>query len=752
MGNYTDIWFFFLQVNKNRTFYSLPFMTDVSQSLAVGFTKAVNSDDNFNVTMRKILEVFTKDADDAEKLRRGYAEVIAAFPESATKDTTPVLDPNPTPDAPTPTGDDPDQDPDAPTPTAERREGTPITREVTPVPDARARTPDAFEGGDAERDDEIPAFIERDILVYEPDPVLRQLVLTLDADARARLEGILAGDMSAADEGMRGKIDKLLATRLPSLDRLREAKISLVLHCLAHKAKAVIRTTKYTEAYTNMASEDTRVWASIVAYGVCIGELHFSVWSHFRLTACFLTAPFGKKDLHDASPTALSPFVGPKDLNAMIEFNKVVQEVLVNRMIPWEMSSWPSDWRRVMRLRKSARGDAMVLELFAKDIRVLRTQVSREQIDREAPVDSSNAAAPTAPAAAQTPTAAAPTPTAAEPGSQDGTDLCDLCSDGPATGGSGHPDLAETLHTEDATIEEDENFSREDVVSSVEKEAEGDRTQALQDEDSFAHLLFADDDDEGWTASVNPKGDTEAEGFVLATLVQEESDIFQSKVTETFPNPFFFKSSVWSKKKKKYLTVYPVASLHRYHARIAVATGPIARGLFPRMVHTSSHVESKFSLKRRNTRINANHGDYVRALCERGPKGEASLLDTDEEAFLTTDADFRRTKQTRVSKRTLHAETWKGGVTDGTLTCKGFNASAKKDCDTKGPTVCTHYNMCGRHCKHEDCELHGEMNRMRAARKREGGGRGRGAGGRRGGERGRGRRGGGERAPDVHEI
>ena len=159
--------------------------------------------------------------------------------------------------------------------------------------------------------------------------------------------------------------------------------------------------------------------------------------------------------------------------------------------------------------RKDAREDVMVLELFAKDIRVLRTQVSRDQIDREAPVDSSNAAAPTAPAAAPTPTAAEPTPTAAEPGLQE--TLCERCSDSPATGGYGHPDLAETLNTEDATIEEEENFSREDIVFSVAKEAEGDRTQALQDEDSFAHLLFADDDDEGCTASVNPKGDTEAE-------------------------------------------------------------------------------------------------------------------------------------------------------------------------------------------------------------------------------------------------
>jgi hypothetical protein len=111
----------------------------------------------------------------------------------------------------------------------------------------------------------------------------------------------------------------------------------------------------------------------------------------------------------------------------------------------------------------------------------------------------------------------------------------------------------------DAVIEEDENFTREDVVFSVAKETAGDRTQALQDEDSFAHLLFADDDIEGWTASVSPQGDTEAEGFVLATLVQEASDTLQSEVTETFRNPFFFESTIWSKKKKKWLTVYPVA-------------------------------------------------------------------------------------------------------------------------------------------------------------------------------------------------
>ena len=726
-------------------------MTDVSRSLAVGFTKAVNSDDNFNITMRRIRDVFSKDAEDAEKLRRGYDEVVAAFPESATPDTPPVppLAEDPIADAPTPTGDAPTPTGDDSSPTAERREGTPIPREVThEVPVVRARTPDAVEGDDVERDVEIPAFIDPDILVYEPDPHLRQLVLVLDADARARLEGILAGDMSTAAEGTEDKINSLLATRLPSLDGLREANITLILHCLAHKAKAVIRTTKYTEAYKNMLSEDTRVWASIVAYGVCVGEfISISMWA-IRLTACFLAAPFGKKDLHDPSPAALSPFVGPKDLNALLDFNKVVQEILVQRRIPWDMSSWPSDWRRVMRLRdfvpgerKDAREDVMVLELFAKDIRVLRTQVSRDQIDREAPVDSSNAAAPTAPAAEPTAPAAEPTPTAAEPGLQE--TLCERCSDSPATGGSGHPDLAETLNTEDATIEEEENFSREDIVFSVSKEAEGDRTQALQDEDSFAHLLFADDDDEGWTASVNPKGDTEAEGFILATLVQEASDTLQSKGTETFLNPFFFESTIWSKKKKKWLTVYPVASLHRYHARIAVATGPIARGLFPRMVHTSSHVESKFSLKRRNTRINASHGDYVRGLCQRGSNEEAALLDTDEEAFSTTDANFRRTKHTRVSKKPLVAETWKRGVTDDDRICKGRNVAQNKDCDNRGSTVCPFYMLCGMHCRHEDCSMHGPSNMAKAAKKKAGGG-GRGGGSRGGrGRGGRGRGGGG---------
>ena len=144
---------FCLQVNKNLPFYSFPFMTDVSQSLAVGFTKAVNSDDNFNVTMRRILEVFAKDAEDAEKLRRDYAEVIAAFPESATPDTPPVppLAEDPIDDAPTPTGDAPTPTGDDSSPTAERREGTPIPREVThEVPVVRARTPDAVEGDDVE--------------------------------------------------------------------------------------------------------------------------------------------------------------------------------------------------------------------------------------------------------------------------------------------------------------------------------------------------------------------------------------------------------------------------------------------------------------------------------------------------------------------------------------------------------------------------------------------------------------------------
>ena len=342
-----------------------------------------------------------------------------------------------------------------------------------------------------------------------------------------------------------------------------------------------------------------------------------------------------------------------------------------------------------------------------------------------------------------------PAPTPAEPAepSQYATVFCQPCSDSAATGVSGDPDLGDdTMFNEDAiaadaVIEEDENFTREDVVFSVAKETAGDRTQALQDEDSFAHLLFADDDIEGWTASVSPQGDTEAEGFVLATLVQEASDTLQSEVTETFRNPFFFESTIWSKKKKKRFTVYPVASLHRYHARIAVATGPIARGIFPRMVHTSSHVESKFSLKRRHMRGNVNHGDYVRGLCERGPDGEASLLDTDEEAFVNTEADFRRPKETRASTK-LETETWKRGVTDDARICKGRNVAKNKDCGNRGPTVCPFYMLCGMHCKHEDCVMHGPSNTAKAAKKKAGGG-GRGGGGRGRGRGGRGRGGGG---------
>ena len=389
--------------------------------------------------------------------------------------------------------------------------------------------------------------------------------------------------------------------------------------------------------------------------------------------------------------------------------------------------------RRVARVRDEK--EVKVLEIFARDVRVLRTQVSR----RDAPVDTPDADAPTSPGAA--PPVPPPAPTPAEPGEPGSQDATVLCSNSAATGVPGDPDLGdETFYNEDAptadaVIEEDENFSREDVAFSVAKETAGDRTQALQDEDSSAHLLFADDDIEGWTASVSPEGDTEDDGFVLATLVQEASDSLQSKVTETVRNPFFFESTIWSKKKKKHLTVYPVASLHRYHARIAVATGPIARGIFPRMVHTSSHVESKFSLKRQHMRCNVNHGDYVRGLCERGPDGEASLLDTDEETFLNTEANFRRTKETRVSTK-LETETWKEGVTDDTRICRGRNVAKNKDCDTQGSKVCPYYMLCGMHCKHEDCEMHGRRNTAKAAKKAGGGGRG-------GRGRGRGRGGGG---------
>ena len=166
-----------------------------------------------------------------------------------------------------------------------------------------------------------------------------------------------------------------------------------------------------------------------------------------------------------------------------------------------------------------------MLEIFARDVRVLRTQVSR----RDASVDTPNVDPPTnLPVDASTVPPSAPTPIEPEDAPQDAPAFYQPFSDSAETGVSGDPDMGEALHDEDVTIvdavtEEDENFSREAVVSSVAKETGGDRTQALQDEDSFAHLLFADDDIEGWTALASPEGDTEAEGLVLPTLVQNAS-------------------------------------------------------------------------------------------------------------------------------------------------------------------------------------------------------------------------------------
>ena len=189
--------------------------------------------------------------------------------------------------------------------------------------------------------------------------------------------------------------------------------------------------------------------------------------------------------------------------------------------------------------------------------------------------------------------------------------------------------------------------------------------------------------------------------------------------TKYFQNPIYME--VERKIRGKLETFFPLASLVAFHARLALTTGPCVRALFPDFVHTSSHVEGKFSEARQEQAGNMPLDAYVEVRCARGEddagKTRPSLFDVEAERYQMSIQNANRGKLARSSPRfdgseadegvgptPAAGEVWKG-VRSGEQQdrCTARVSKTGKPCPNKAQKDCIS-QRCGKHkCSRADC-------------------------------------------------
>ena len=561
----------------------------------------------------------------------------------------------------------------------------------------------ALAGHDAAADDSmfVPELHSVDVLVYEEDSASKQLVAVLTHAAKDRLAAALETAEDRLSDELKIAVNELMATKLPSVDRLRESGMTPVIHCMSHKPKAVVRTTKYGAGFKSLP-KDSQGWWTCVSYATIV-------------------APFGQPDLHDRIVSAegidmgpTSPFVGPKDTRRFEEFNEVIGQLLLAPDIPINRMMWPASWKRHIRLRLVQEGETAgtvcaaeakepvyILEVFASNsIRVISARIfparSREDNHRInqglLPID--------------------PGQTELDAEIAEEAAISDLIPTDCVMNGL----MAEALEGE---------------VQSVMQESDACRQRAMGADDESCAELFSEKtghDDAGWTESEDVSPTKEDEGFAITTLISElPPDVFNrdAGLGRKIINPFFCETEVFSKVKKKKVVCYPVASLFAYHRRIAIVTGPIVRGAFPRLVHTSSHIEAVFSQKRDQMKLPTSVmlSNFLAAKTLReGPTRELpSLMDADTSEFMKVPAKAHRVKTTReTSRRVLVSEQYKN-YDDERPTCRFIDTETDAKCETgkKKRNVLCASGWCAKHCIDEQCVKHNKGNKRGANQAKE---------------------------------
>lgn len=708
------------QARNHADFWVPAFVADMSRVLALAIAKVFNRM-TFNQTMEKQRDILRRQGKTADEWRSLFWKTVTKLRSLAGE----------------PEGEPADKLPSPHQEDANARDATAVGSSRTVRPDPkfavtkrqvealtdlgcpRADIDAATSRHDIDRlfsqhRDAIPAFAPSDPLAYVQDrdakPREQQLRLVLApgaADALERWKDAAVEKLGhdSLDADIAATIDSLLKLNLPTINEFRDAKLSAMVHCLSHKAKAVVRATKVAPVFKQLG-KGVRSWATRIAYGLII-------------------APFGRECLHD--PATPSPFVGPKDTIAFDVFNSVIAELLKTQYICIDSSKWPGAWRQVIRLRRLTEDNeplsasetppratmttratasawkevAYVFEVFAKNIRVVHAKVYRRRLVRGRNItrairelDPATAAANVSP-----------------------------CKTPPTT------DLVPEVDNDDEFIDFDQGLDQgvdqgdlDALCAEIDAEDAAYQTECMRADDSacIGRELAGD-----WMSMADPQEMTP--GDILTSIVAEPAPLPAFESDEVyFECPLFLQTA--GTVRSQPVVRLPLASLFAYHEPLQIPTGPCMRGLFPTLEHTSSTVESAFSKKRAQQTANLPYPEYLRALVGRGSDGNIdSITDRDRANFLASCAESHRAKESRVSKpkpRVAPAdaadatanrgpgETWKGRrdeLDPAFCQTRTMSSHYTVQCKTAIGSCCAQFKLCAKHCrgdKYASCTQH----------------------------------------------
>lgn len=561
----------------------------------------------------------------------------------------------------------------------------------------------------------VPAFKENDVLGYVRTSNALELRYTKEAlaDLQRAVDALSRdSEREPLDAETAAELAALHCFAHPSSANWLRMRSTALFHCLSHKAKAVVRAAKYSKRFRMLGP--AQGWAVVAAYGLIV-------------------TPFGRWDLHCAREP--SPFVGAKDSRQLVNFYRVVIEVMRMSHIAADPDAWPEGWKEVVRVRpggctepaplveratrkatEAARETAFVFEIFAGTTRVLHATIRRSRVVTGAGLydalktlssDAVSEGTPIPSTAGGISALTSPTATTRLGFDQHGF-------------GFGDADVEREELGPDEGITDDVNEMYKNISKEVSEERFEDRSQKLNDDDALCDEMAFDDVVPGWTASQAPP--EKEEGDSVTGIIRTKAELVvdeKREDTKYFQNPIYME--VERKIRGKAETFFPLASLVAFHARLALTTGPCVRALFPDFVHTSSHVEGKFSEARQEQAGNMPLDAYVEVRCARGEDDTGntrpSLFDVEAERYRMSIQNANRGKLARASPRVdgseadegvgptpAAGEVWKGVRSGETPNiCNARVSKTGKQCTNKAQKACIS-GRCGKHkCGRDAC-------------------------------------------------
>ena len=490
------------------------------------------------------------------------------------------------------------------------------------------------------------------------------------------------------------KADELIEYAIPTIDELRDRKITSVFHCRPHKIRAILGATDFNKNFT--ALEGLKSYAGNVAY---------------RL----IMQGYGPANLHDDIVRA--PFAGPKDYPKARSYLKTIGELLMCKFIPCDPDEWPPGWKDTLELkektdsqspdRDSDSPEQYELSIYAGHERVhhisfredrvvmgieLKKYVADEPEDRGTTPSSPNTEFGLRSSASS------------EDDSREASDEEEFVENIDWIKGAG---------ADDADTVTDISEVRKAMES--EKEEYGER---MRDANELYALI--EEVPQFWKTM---KLQGEAEEELINTMASEENVKWCTVKVENiledgkyFQNPYFFQAQRTIHSKPK--MVYPVASLFKYHSALFFITGPLMRALFPACVSHTSHVEGKFSEMRSELSGDLSLEQYLEEKVGTKDDGSVNLFESETVRFRNAEKD--KTRMRRNSVVALQSETYKAGYQDPPTQykapkdddqvikiCQGIRKIDGKKCII--PANCD-YGYCGFHCKNHThtagCKVH----------------------------------------------